>query len=233
MNRILRTLSTLLLVAGLLAGGFYLYTFYQKGSPEVIEQQFISGIPTIFRTPGGNLEVAGFTATETFRRATTARLPFTDYLLPFSTTVTVIHVPVTYRYHIRVFDPWQIDIRSNTCVIYAPEIRPTLPPAIHTDKMMIYSDEGLLSWDGEAEIDSVLRKITPTLTESARKPETIAGVREEARKTVAEFVRMWLINRGNWGEEITQIKVIFRDELPLNPEMIPPALEFQPESETP
>ncbi len=233
MNRILRSISTLLLLVGGLAAAYYLYNFYQKASPEVIEEQFISGIPTIFRTPGGNLEVAGFTATETFRRATTARLPFTEYRLPFSTTITVIQVPVTYRYHIRVFDPWQIDIRGNTCVIYAPEIRPTLPPAIHTDKMMIYSEEGLLSWDAEAEIDSVLKGITPTLEENAQKPETIRGIREDARKTVAEFVRVWLVDRGNWGQEVTRIKVIFRDELPLNPEMIPPALEFQAESETP
>jgi hypothetical protein len=53
-------------------------------------------------------------------------------------------------------------------------------------------------------------------------------VREEGRKTVAEFVRDWLLREDQWRtDRFHTIKVIFADEPAANPEQIPPTLQFQ------
>jgi len=212
-----------LLMAALLGGAAYLYFSFRPLNREEIEQKFIAGIPTIFRTPGGNLELASFKATETLRSSSTA--VFLEWKIPGTTTIVDLRVPVTYRYHVQVFDRWNINVDGNTCIIYAPELRPTLPPAIHTDEMDILTIEGPLAWDGDEEQAKLLKSLTPQLEANAANPKNIHLVREEARKTVAEFIRAWLLQRGDWGDrKIENIKVIFREEGNSKSEWVMPSI---------
>lgn len=194
---------------------------------EVIEKEFVAGIPDIFRARGGNLELAGFKSNETLRRKNIAKIPGTNYTIPGTRTTSMVQVPVTYRYHLQLSDPWKIEVVNHSCIIYAPHILPTLPPAIHTDEMLKVSREGLFAWDGEEEMDSLLTSITPTISGYAAKPEYINRVRNESRKTVAEFVKTWLLQRNVWGEEkIENIRVIFADESDIAPESLRPTLRY-------
>lgn len=216
-------LLTVLLLGILVWGGYYLVQHNFFTSRENLREDFIGGIPGIFRTPGGNLEVAGFKAVETFRSTSTALIPMTDIEIPLTTTKSLIQVPVVYRYHVRVFEEWNIEVRDFTCIIYAPELRPTLPPAIQTDSMETIVEEDLMAWDGEAQLNKLIKTITPTLEKYASDPQNIDRVREDARRTVAEFVRMWLIERGQWGDKVEVIKVLFRGERETDPERIVPS----------
>lgn len=205
-----------LLILFALAGAALYYSFPGIFNPlnrVAIEKEFIASIPAIFRTKGGNLELAGFTATETFMRSDTAKLPYFNWNIPGATTTVVIRVPVIYRYYVPVLGEWNINVVNNTCLIYAPELRPTLPPAIQTDSMKISTIEGPLAFDGETQQAKLLQSITPQLEKNAKDSTKVKFIREEARKTVAEFVQGWLLQRQVWGEnKIENIKVFFKGE---------------------
>lgn len=199
-----------------LAGAVLYYSFPAIFNPlnrAAIEKEFIASIPAIFRTKGGNLELAGFTATETFMRSDTAKLPYFNWNIPGATTTVVIRVPVIYRYYVPVLGEWNINVVDNTCFIYAPELHPTLPPAIQTDSMKISTIEGPLSFSGKTQQAKLLQSITPQLEKNAKDSTRVEFIREEARKTVAEFVQAWLLQRQVWGEnKIENIKVFFKGE---------------------
>jgi hypothetical protein len=105
-----------------------------------------------------------------------------------------------------------------------------LPPAIQTAKMEIRTFEGPLSFDGAELQAKLLQSLTPLLVANATDTTRLKLVRAEARKTVAEFVRTWLLQRGDWGEKkIENIKVVFREELGEDVNLISPADSLAPE----
>ena len=191
-----------------------------------IERDFIASIPTIFRTPGGNLELAGLNATETFISSDTAKMPFLNMNIPGATTTVIITVPVVYRYYVPLRDQWDITVQENACIIIAPELRPMLPPAIQSENMQIKTIEGPLAFDGAEKQAKLLQSLTPQLEANARDSTKIKLVREEARKTVAEFIQAWLLQRGDWGEQkIERLQVYFRGESPNNVGLRPEPIE--------
>ncbi|MGH1365253.1 MAG: hypothetical protein ACRBF0_16955 [Calditrichia bacterium] len=192
---------------------FYYLVYLQPGTDDSLETQFMMDIPTIFRSPGGDLEVAAFKTTEGLSRTTIAKLPFSDWEIPGTRTITEIQIPVTYRYHVRMRENWNIELRNGVCLVSAPKMRPTLPPAVHTDQMRIYSDEGLFAWDGQAELQRMFHELTPTFEENASSDRNLELIRDEARETVAEFVQAWLIDRGEWNRQnVEVITVVFAGE---------------------
>lgn len=220
-------MKALLFVLCLLAlvGGFFYIQYPElfkaftgiKFDHAAVERDFIASIPTIFRTPGGNLELAGLNATETFMSSDTAKMPFLNMNIPGATTTVIITVPVIYRYYVPLREPWDIAVQENACVIIAPELRPMLPPAIQSENMHIKTIEGPLAFDGAEKQAKLLQSLTPQLEANAKDSTKIKLVRDEARKTVAEFIQAWLLQRGDWGEQkIERLQVYFRDESPNN-----------------
>jgi hypothetical protein len=175
-----------------------------------ITNTFIAAIPQL--QPGGPLlELAAFEATETFTRKDERAILFD--LIPLGTNVTEIRVPVTYRYHLRLSDNWHLDVRGPLCLVRAPRIRPSLPPAIHTDRLERRSERGWLRDGVEQQMEELQRSITPTLSERAADPEHLALVREPCRRRVAEFVRGWLLREDQWRDDrFTAVTVAFEDE---------------------
>lgn len=186
-----------------------------------ITETFLSALPTLARTPGGSLELATATSTETLTRADERTIAWDVIYL--GKTVSEISVPVTYRYHLNLRDPWKLAVTGNTCIVRAPPIRPSLPPAIHTDKMQKRSESGWARFDAREQMAELERSLTPRLTRHAGDPRRLALVREECRKTVAEFVRDWLLREDHWrSDRFTAIQVIFADE-PADQAPSPPA----------
>ena len=229
----MKALLFVLCLLALIAGFFYLQypEIFQaltglKFDNAAIERDFIASIPTIFRTPGGNLELAGLNATETFISSDTAKMPFLNMNIPGATTTVIITVPVVYRYYVPLRDQWDITVQENACIIIAPELRPMLPPAIQSENMQIKTIEGPLAFDGAEKQAKLLQSLTPQLEANARDSTKIKLVREEARKTVAEFIRAWLLQRGDWGEQkIERLQVYFRGESPNNVGLRPEPIE--------
>lgn len=191
-----------------------------------ITTTFVAALPRLAPDRGSKLELVAFESVETFRRRDERRVLFD--LVPLGTTETEIRVPVTYRYHLRLDDPWQIDVRDQDCVVRAPRLRATQPPAIHTDGMEKRSSEGWLRFDAEEQMDELLKTVTPTLERRAEASETIELIREEARLEVGEFVRNWLLLEDHWREDrFRSVTIIFADERGRTPEITPPTVVYQ------
>lgn len=183
----------------------------EKFRQQHITETFTSALPTFARTPGGNLELATATATETLSRTDERTIAWD--LVYLGKTFSEISVPVTYRYHLVLRDAWKLDVVGNTCVVRAPAIRPSLPPAIHTDQMQKRSEAGWARFDAPEQMAALERSLTPRLTRHAGDPRRLALVREQCRKTVAEFVRDWLLREDHWRpDRFAAIQVIFADE---------------------
>lgn len=190
-----------------------------------VTERFISSLPEI-ASGGGRLELATLEATETFSR-TDERRAFWD-LFYIGTTVTEIRVPVTYRYHLRLQDPWRVEVRGGLCLVYAPEIHPTRPPAIHTHRMEKHLESGWLRFDDEEQMIELEKSITPRLSLMAADPRRIDLVREESRRSVENFVKSWLLREEQWGEEgIFAVRVIFPDEVETEPELLDPEVVLE------
>lgn len=183
-----------------------------------VTESFLAAVPKIHGAGGGRLEVATAEAVETFERSDERRVLWDAFSL--GTTVSEVKVPVTYRYHLRLEDAWRIEVAEPICIVYAPAIRPTQPPAIHTEGMRKRVEEDLLRFDGDDQMAKLEESITPRLRQLAQDPQHIDLVRDKARRTVAEFVRQWLLLEEQWGEEhIRLVQVVFPDEV--NDELSP------------
>jgi hypothetical protein len=104
--------------------------------------------------------------------------------------------------------------------VHAPEIRPSQPPAIHTDQMQIQSKRGWCCLTPVELVHQLHHDLTPTLCQYAQDPRRLVFVRETARQSVAQFVRLWLDREERWNpRRFTSIHVQFRDEqaLPASP----------------
>ena len=175
-----------------------------------ITTTFVAAIPRL--SPGGALlELASFEARETFTRSDERSVLFD--LIPLGTTVTEIRVPVTYRYHVRLSDPWQLDVRDSVCLVRAPRLEPSLPPAIHTDGLERRSERGWLRFNVDEQMAALEKSITPTLAAYAADAQHLALVREPCRLRLAEFVRTWLLREDQWRQDrFTAVTVVFADE---------------------
>lgn len=192
-----------------------------------VTETFVSSIPEFDPDGAGNLELATLTATETFSRSDERKILWDTFSL--GVTTTEIRVPVTYRYHLRLDDSWYLEIRGPVCYVRSPSVRPSLPPAIHTDRMEKRSEQSWLRFDADDQMTALERTITPTLNRYARDERHLGLVRENARRAVEDFVKTWLLREGQWGSDRVQlVRVVFPDEEGFDFES--PALEIgQPE----
>lgn len=175
-----------------------------------ITKTFLASAPQVTSTHGNILEVATAQSTETFTRSDSSVVLGSA----LGTITSQIRVPVTFRYHIRLSDRWQLSTRGNVCVVVAPNLRPSLPPAIHTDQIEKKTEAGWLRFNSQASLQALERTISPTLGDRASDVAHIGLAREMARKSVAEFVKNWLLREDQWrSDRFTAIIVAFEDEV--------------------
>ena len=176
-----------------------------------ITQTFIGSLPKVRDASGSQLEVATLENTKVFKRTNTRTILWDKFSL--GANVTEIRVPATFRYHVKLPDPWKLEVRDQQCIVISPMLRPTIPVAIHTDRIEKYSERGWARFDKEDQTDALMKSITPLLTSHASSDSHMNLVREHARKTAAEFVRHWLMKENHWREDrFRTITVIFADE---------------------
>ena len=176
-----------------------------------ITHTFRESIPHITSTQGDILELAVSRSDETFKRTDEKWAGWGWVYL--GTTVAEIRVPVSFRYHLRLSDAWRLAAHDQVCLVMAPAIRPTLPPAIHTDEMERRAESGWARFDKNDQLDALERSMTPTLSQRARDSAHLKLVREACRQSVVGFVKKWLMREGQWrSDRFTSIVVLFPDE---------------------
>ena len=190
-----------------------------------ITETFVESLPEVSDTGEGNLEVATMKNTKTFKRTDNRTILWDSVSL--GTTTTEIKVPATYRYHIRLSDSWKLEVRDQNCIVIAPSLRATTPVAIHTDELEKRSDEGWARFNADRQMESLQKTITPRLNHYAQTQQHFDVVREHSRKTVAKFVREWLMKEDHWREDrFRSIHVIFADEAEAEDFPAKPTLEL-------
>lgn len=192
---------------------------------ENITHTFISAIPTL--TKELNLEVATSHQTEVLERKDDRNILGLD----LGTNLASIRVPVTYRYHIRLYDSWRLEIEAGTLRVTSPKIEASLPPGIHTDQLEQHSVRGWCRLPPALLLEQLNRDLTPTLSQFAIDPRQMALIRETCRIGVAQFIRQWLEAEGRWSQDgFTAIVVQFAGE-PLPPSQRVLHLDF-PQNKT-
>lgn len=187
-----------------------------------LTQTFRESIPQIHPTGGDVLELATTRSDETFTQADERWIGW-DFVY-LGTTVAEIRVPVTFRYHVRLSDPWRLAVRDQVCLVLAPRIRPSLPPAIHTDGIEKRAESGWARFDGGAQLAQLEQGLTKNLSLRAADTSHLALVREACRQSVANFVRNWLLKEDQWRQDrFRAIRVVFPDELPGQASRLPMA----------
>lgn len=178
-----------------------------------ITTTFKSSVPSFAPDGGARLEVAAFEVLEIFRSTDELRIGWD--LIPLGTTIAEIRVPVTYRYHLDFDDTWLLEVEGQSCIVHAPLIRPTLPPAIDTGRMEKHSERGWLRFNEGEQMEELERSITSVTSERAADSQHIELIRERSRLEVAEFVRSWLLTEDHWrADRFRSVTVIFADEAP-------------------
>jgi hypothetical protein len=178
----------------------------------------LTDVPLVMHTDGGRLEVATITAAEAFRHEAPPR---TLLGVDLGTTVSHVRMKVVYRYHIEMAREWPIRLSGGQAIVQAGEIRPTLPVAFDTATMEKETASGWARFDKRENLAELERRLTPELAKRAENYKALA--RQSARRSVADFVRTWLVKHqpgaaAAGGASGVVVRVRFPDEAAAPPE---------------
>ena len=183
----------------------------EKFRQGTITKTFIASLPRIEHSGSGRLELTTLETNERFRTEDKLSI-WWDYV-SLGTTVSEISVPVTYRYHLKLDESWSLAVSNQTCLVTAPKIRPTIPPSIDTGQMQKSTQNGWARFNADDQLDELEKSLTSTLVQYADDESRMILVREEARKTVATFVKNWLLKEDQWRKDrFHSVIVRFSDE---------------------
>jgi hypothetical protein len=176
-----------------------------------ITESFRESITSITPTNGDVLELAVMESDETVS-SRDVKTMFNDVIM-LGETVSEIRVPVVYRYHLKLTDEWKLATEGNVVTVVAPVIRPSLPPAIRTERMEKKSTSGWLRFNEAESLAALEKNLTPRLEKIGASRAKINSVRDASRKAVAKFVQQWLIKEQQWRDGgLSSIVVVFADE---------------------
>jgi hypothetical protein len=179
-------------------------------SQQQITQSFRENLRLLSPTQGDVLELATLEMEET---ATSMDHRSLFDMISLGTTVSEIKVPVVYRYHLKLSDSWQLNVKEGHCVVVAPVIRPSLPPAIRTDQMEKKTSAGWARFNAQEHLAALEKNLTPMAEKRASSEGKMKQIKDASRQAVAKFVQQWFLQQQQWSKDkIHTITVHFADE---------------------
>ena len=144
------------------------------------------------------------------------------------TSTADARVSATAFYYVPLLGPgavWKIETMEKdgvrVCVVHAPPLRVLTPINVDTRTMEIKASAGTLRSNQQEMTEAALADITPRLNREAL--DQAPNVRNAARKTIAAFVKNWLLNSNAWGgQKLNAIQVVFPDETGADTDFIIP-----------
>jgi hypothetical protein len=189
--------------------------YFQPYAEDLYSKLDVRTVPSeetiVLRTPGGLLEVSQIRKPERLE----ARFAHTLAGVEIGHTEPRIQVPAVYRYHIELAQEWKVLRTRGVFTVVAPAVKASLPVAFDwkTSKKEVSGSWLLLPFKRAGDLDKLERSITATLAERAQSAGYLEEQREDARATVREFVRTWLVEQTRWkGARYEDIRVLFADE---------------------
>lgn len=154
-------------------------------------------VPIVMRSPGGLLEVATVRVFERLTRNDTRQF----WGLDLGTTVSQLQVTVVYRYHIPLAREWPMTLTGRTCIVRAPDVRPSLPVAFDSNTLQKYTRSGWARFNKDENLAALEHSLTPELARRADSQAYMQLAREAGRATISEFVTTWLVKEHNWKRD--------------------------------
>jgi hypothetical protein len=191
--------------------GFGLKWLAEHFQQRSITEVFRENVKRIVSTNGDVLELATLESEETITKFDSKTLFDVVYL---GTTESEIRATVVYRYHLKLSDDWSLNVQDGRCIVVAPLIRPSLPPAIRTETMEKKSAAGWMRFNAAENLAALEKGLTSILEVRAGVPGKIRHVREASRQSVAKFVQQWVLKEQKNDAQggIREIVVVFPDE---------------------
>ena len=184
-----------------------------------LKTSFLADIPKIADAGAGRLELAKVDRIETLRSEDTLALLWDHISL--GTTFVEIRIPVTYRYYVDLNDAWEMRMDGKVCRVRAPRLRSMLPPAIHTHRMEKRMENGWARFNAESQMDALEQQLTPTMVQYAEQASLMVLVRDQAQKSLARFIRQWLLQQPGFRDEsVSFVKVTFHGEPDMEGDLI-------------
>lgn len=180
--------------------------FEQRVSRSISEQ-----IVAINATKGDRLELASVETIEIFRENDDLKFG----VIPLGTTVTEIRVPVVYRFHVALVEGLKVSVTKHgdltRCVVRAPALRATLPPAIQTAGIEKRAENGWARFNADDNLATMEKNLTAELV--LRAPRKAVLAQDKARAQLAGFISRWLVKDGLWGDAgVREVVVLFPGE---------------------
>jgi hypothetical protein len=152
----------------------------------------------------------------------------------FGTSTAEVRASARAFYYVPLLGPgavWKIESREKdrvrVCVVHAPQLRVLTPINVDTRTMEIKASTGALRSNGQEMTEAALADITPRLNREAT--DQTPNVRSAARKTIAAFVKNWLIDSGSWGsDKMNAIQVLFPGETAVDTDFVIPGFYDRP-----
>ena len=184
--------------------------FFTKGDGDgtLLKKPLDGDTLKVFRVPGGTLSTSSLTITETLSKSNKS-----DWWL--GTTSSVVRVDATYRYEVELRSDWnfELDEIRKVAFVVAPKLKPQLPVAIDTKTLQEETRSGWARFDKWDHLAELREELSPFLENKANSPDYIDLIRDQARRTVEEFVADWIIKQHGWTRKDRPIvKVYFEDE---------------------
>ncbi len=176
------------------------------GARSTVSETFREYLSSVKAAKGDELLVAEVRAVNEITRSDTRREFWTG--LSLGTTTASIRYPVTYRYAIRISDPWRLKVEGRLVTVRRPVLR-ALEPAIDTSGIDYQGDNGWLRWNKDELRDGLLRQLTPDAT--VRAQEHAATAAPHADIAITSFVRGWLLVAS--GAAPRDAIVVLKDEV--------------------
>jgi hypothetical protein len=168
----------------------------------------------VVRTKGGKLQVSTLIKNEEFAWQTSWTCPLVNCGTWLPKTVTEVRVPVHYTFSIPLASEWSLRSRGEYFELTVGKEEANVPPAIELAKLELRTEHGWLSPNVAANQVSLMKHLGPELAARAKRPDYVSSQRDEARKTVAEFARKWMIEQGAGKDKADYpIKVILEGEV--------------------
>ena len=134
-------------------------------------------------------------------------------LIDTGTTVSEIDVAALFRYHIDMAKEWPVQCVRGTCVVRAGVVQPTLPPAIYSDEMRKRTQSGWARFNKNENLAALEKSMTSELEKRAMTERNMRAATEAGRRTVAEFVKTWMLKSAlKPGEPVPKVVVLFPGE---------------------
>lgn len=154
--------------------------------------------PVVARIKGGMLEVSSVSARRQFIEDLSPAI--WGKTLPFCKESGGISAVYKITYRVKLEEKWPLVFSGGKLIARVPELEPSLPVAIDSASIKETGTTGCWFMLDLGAQELALQKITVRLEALALKQKTRDFGRDEARKTVKEFLRTWAFSQSDYPE---------------------------------